>query len=486
MRASLQRKLDVIGRHALPLLSSTTADTTRAYDRLLQAIGDAPVVMIGEASHGTLDFYRERANITRRLIEEKGFSSVIVEADWPDAYRINRFVQHYPGTKDKTAHDALGDFERFPTWMWRNTVVREFVEWMREHNTNLDPRQRVGFYGMDLYSFITSSYEVLQYLEKVDPKLAEEARDNYECFLQYGDDPRAYARHTAFGMSPSCEREVVETLKKVREAVYERMRTDGFLQLDEDFYAHQNAEIVKDAEEYYRASAVGRADSWNVRDTHMVKAIRELIGHRTKQTGRPAKVVIWAHNSHLGDARATDMGRKRGKHNVGQLLREQCGMNNTFNIGFTTYTGTVSAASGWGKPMQKKNVVPGRKDSWEGVLHEARPNGWRDFMLIFNQVRTVTDSETRLGQWSHVLQGDLRKHEIEPTLTRNLGEELLERYIGVIYRPDSELVSHYSSSALSLQYDAVIHIDETQALPPIDPHHHFPATSSSSSSSSHA
>jgi erythromycin esterase-like protein len=479
MKGALKRKMEAIGRHALPAVSAGGGRAT--YDRLLQAIGDAPVVMIGEASHGTLDFYRERAIITRRLIEEKGFSSVIVEADWPDAYRINRFVQHYPTTKDKTAQDALGDFERFPKWMWRNTVVQEFVEWMREYNANRDVRQRAGFYGMDLYSFIASSNEVLEYLEKVDPQLAEDARENYECFLQYGDDPHAYARHTAFGMSPTCEKEVLETLKMIRAKTHERMRRDGFLEHDEDFYAQQNAEIVKDAEEYYRASAIGRADSWNIRDSHMVKAIHDLIGHRTKQTGAPAKVVIWAHNSHLGDARATDMGRKRRKHNVGQLLREQCGFNNTFNIGFTTYTGTVSAASGWGKPLQKKNVVPGRKDSWEGVLHEARPNGWHDFMLIFNQVKKASDSEARLGQWSHVLQGALRKHEVDTELTRLLSDELLERYIGVIYRPDTELLSHYSSSALSLQYDAVIHIDQTEALPPIDPHPHFPSSSSSSS-----
>jgi erythromycin esterase-like protein len=358
--------------------------------------------------------------------------------------------------------------------------VREFVKWMREFNAERDVRQRVGFYGMDLYSFIISSNEVLEYLEKVDPKLADEARDNYECFMQYGDDPHAYARHTAFGMSHTCEQEVLETLKMMRAKTQERMRMDGFLEHDEDFYAYQNAEIVRDAEEYYRASAVGRVDSWNIRDTHMVKAVRDLIVHRTKQTGAPAKVVIWAHNSHLGDARATDMGRKRRKHNVGQLLREQCGFNNTFNIGFTTYTGTVTAASGWGKRLEKKEIVPGRKDSWEGVLHEARPNGWRDFMLIFNNVRPATADEAR-GQWSHLVSGPLRKREIDPDFTKLLGDDLLERYIGVIYRPDSELLSHYSSSALSLQYDAVIHIDRTEALPPIDPHPQFPSSTPTSS-----
>jgi len=473
--SSLQHKWETIRRHALPL-AHHPVQGCHGYDRLLHAIGDVPVVLIGEASHGTLDFYRERAVITRRLIEEKDFTSVIVEADWPDAYRVNRFVQGLKSpnaNNEKSAEDALGDFKRFPTWMWRNTVVRDFVQWMHEHNANLEPSQRAGFYGMDLYSFITSSHEVIDYLEKVDPKVAEEARENYNCLLQYGDNPHAYANHTAFGMSPTCEKEVLNVLRMMRTKSYERIKEDGFLSEDEEFYACQNAEVVKDAEKYYRTSALGRADSWNVRDSHMVKAINDIIGHRTKQTGRQAKVVIWAHNSHLGDARATDMGRKRRKHNVGQLLREQCGINNTYSIGFTTYTGTVTAASGWGGMLQKKKVVPGRKDSWEGVLHEANPNGMHDFLLIFNQVKKAQKQKVCLGQWSHVLPNALHKAETDPSLIKDLSDDLLERYIGVIYRPESELVSHYSSSSLSTQYDAVIHIDKTKALPPIDQHPDF-------------
>jgi len=258
----------------------------------------------------------------------------------------------------------------------------------------------------------------------------------------------------------------------MRDVVGRKMKEGGFVENDEDFYAIQNAEIVKDAEQYYRASiGLGRADSWNVRDSHMVKSVRALMAHRSQQSGTPAKVVVWAHNSHLGDARATDMGRKRRQHNVGQLLREECGMNNTFTIGLTTYCGAVTAASNWGKKCEKKTVVPGRPDSWEGVLHEARPQGCNDFMLIFNYVRDASIQDSRSGSSA---QGALRKNETDPELSRLLSESLLERYIGVIYRPDTELISHYSRSSLSKQYDAVIHIDRTEALPPIDPHPDFP------------
>jgi len=261
----------------------------------------------------------------------------------------------------------------------------------------------------------------------------------------------------------------------MREVVANKMKNEGFLENDEDFFAMMNADIVKDAEQYYRASiGLGRQDSWNVRDSHMVKAVRALMEHRSVQPGTPAKVVIWAHNSHLGDARATDMGRKRGQLNVGQLLREECGINNTFSIGFTTYTGTVTAASNWGKKCQKKNVVPGRSDSWEGVLHEARPHGWNDFMLIFNYIR---EAEQGSRSFSNAVQGTLRKSETDPELIRLLSDSLLERYIGVIYRPDTELVSHYSKSSLSKQYDAVIHVERSEALPPIDEHPDFPESS---------
>ncbi len=289
------------------------------YDALLEGIGDARLVLLGEATHGTHEFYRERAFITRRLIDEKGFAAVAVEADWPDAYRVNQYVR--AKGPDEEAVQALSDFGRFPTWMWRNADVLDFVGWLRTHNDALPPERRAGFYGLDLYSLRASMQAVLRYLDKVDPDGARRARTRYGCFDQFGEEMQEYGYAASFGLHPSCERETVAQLVDLHRQRADYASRDGRVEPDDFFFAEQNARLVKNAEEYYRTMFRGRADSWNLRDRHMVETLQELLNFLA--ITRPgARVVVWAHNSHLGDAKATEM-TDRGELNVGQLVRAQ-------------------------------------------------------------------------------------------------------------------------------------------------------------------
>jgi erythromycin esterase-like protein/adenine/guanine phosphoribosyltransferase-like PRPP-binding protein len=403
------------------------------YDALLAGIGDARIVMIGEASHGTHEFYRERALITRRLIEEKGFSAVAVEADWPDAYRVNRYVRG--SGADEEAVEALGDFARFPTWMWRNADVLDFVGWLRARNDTQPRDGRVGFYGVDLYSLRTSIEAVLAYLDKVDPEAARRARARYGCFDRFGAGMQEYGYAAALGLSPTCEREVVAELLALQRSRIAYASRDGRVAADDFFFASQNARLVRNAEEYYRTMVRGSVESWNLRDEHMAETIRELLAFLDQQ--RPgARLVVWAHNSHLGDARATDMGHA-GELNVGQLVREHYGVA-AVNVGFTTFTGTVTAASEWDAPAERKQVRPALAGSYEKLFHEV---GIPRFMLP--------------------LRGD-------PALTAALAEPHLERAIGVIYLPQTERQSHYFHASLSQQFDFIIHIDETRAVEPLE------------------
>lgn len=288
------------------------------YDALLDRIGNARFVLIGEASHGTHEFYRERAVITRRLIREKGFSAVAVEADWPDAYEVNRFVRAASQAAD--AEESLRGFVRFPSWMWRNTVVVEFVDWLRAHNDSLQPRSaKVGFYGLDLYSLYSSIRAVIEYLEKVDPAAARRARSRYSCFEHFHESTEAYGYHAGSGLTESCEQDVVNQLIELQQRAADLAQRDGRIPEDEYFFAEQNARLVKTAEQYYRTMFQGRISSWNLRDRHMAETLERLASHLVRKTGR-AKIVVWEHNSHLGDARATEMGRA-GEFNVGQLVR---------------------------------------------------------------------------------------------------------------------------------------------------------------------
>src|SRR5258705_1638402 len=398
------------------------AGSARDYDPLIGRIGEARFALLGEASHGTHEFYCERAEITKRLIAEKNFTAVAVEADWPDAYRLNRYVRG--ASDDVDAIEALADFRRFPTWMWRNTVVVEFIEWLRAHNDALPPgAEKVGFYGLDLYSRHASMKAVLQYLEKVDPEAAARARERYSCFDHVGEDTQAYGLMTRLNLSKSCEEEVVGQLLELQRRAADYMRRDG--RLDDDlFYAEQNARLVTNAEAYYRSVFLEEVSSWNLRDRHMAETLDALVAHLGRK-GNRAKVAVWEHNSHLGDARATEMGQ-RGELNVGQLTRERYGSEAVL-VGFTTHHGTVTAASDWGKPAERKRVRPGLAASYEALFHAAQ----RDrFLVILN------DGETMVPQ---------------------LSVPRLERAIGVIYRPETERQSHYFRARLAEQFDAVLH-----------------------------
>jgi erythromycin esterase-like protein len=407
--------------------------TDHDHERILAEIGDASLVLLGEATHGTHDFYSLRARITRALIEERGFSAVAIEGDWPDAYRVNRYVQQKDGGAD--AVDALAGFERFPTWMWRNTAVSDFVGWLRAHNAGIaDPAQRVGFYGLDLYSLHASMRAVIEYLDRHDPAAAESARASYACFEEFGHDTDDYAWATARLGEGTCEDAVARELMTLREKRGELLRRDGAAS-DEYFYAVQNARLAKNAERYYRTMFHGRVASWNIRDQHMAETLEELLGH-LRERGQAPKIVVWAHNSHLGDARATEIGED-GELNVGQLVREWHGSNAKL-VGFTTYAGTVIAASNWGEPGELKRVRPALEGSYEELFHRT---GIDRFVLAIER-----------GTYVHSL----------------LAEPRLERAIGVIYRPDTERRSHYFNARLSDQFDIVIHLDGTRAVEPLE------------------
>src|SRR5260370_11296447 len=331
MKTNNQLQIRAVRENAHPL-----TDARSDYEPLMQLIGDSRFVLLGEASHGTHDFYNTRAQITQWLIEEKGFSAVAAEADWPDAHRANRYVQGRG--EDENAVEALGSFKRFPTWMWRNTNVAEFIAWMREHNDALPKGVRkIGFYGLDLYSLHASARAVLDFLDKVDPEAARRARYRYACFEHFGEDTQAYGYATSFGLSKSCEDEVVSQLVEMQKRAAELASRDGNLDPDAFFIAEQNARLVKNAERYYRAMFESRVGSWNLRDQHMFETLEAL----ARYLASPAKIVVWAHNSHTGDARATQMGAS-GELNIGQLARERYGNGATL-VGFTTYTGTVPA-----------------------------------------------------------------------------------------------------------------------------------------------
>ncbi|MGB8464722.1 MAG: erythromycin esterase family protein [Terrimicrobiaceae bacterium] len=416
-------------REAVEPLTGSASD----YDSLLDLVGEARLVLLGEASHGTHEFYRERAQISKRLIRERGFCAVAAEADWPDAYRINAFVRGAGDDLDSV--EALGGFKRFPQWMWRNADVLDFVGWLREHNDGLRSLEKCGFYGLDLYSLHASIEAVLGYLTKVDPDAAILARHHYSCFDHFGRNTETYGWATGFGMAPTCEEQVVGELVALRRKAMDYLQRDGQVAAEAYFCAEQNALIVRDAEQYYRTMFRRDHSSWNQRDTHMMRTLMALTDHLGKQ--RPhAKIIVWAHNSHIGDARATQMC-ERGEWNLGQLVRERFG-HRAVLIGFTTHSGSVTAASDWDSPAERKTVRPSLEGSYERLFHETET---ARFWL------------------------DLRKHSKIRALLR---APALERAIGVIYRPDTERASHYFTARLSDQLDAVLHFDHTRAVEPLE------------------
>ena len=421
--------MDVVRARAIEL----TGDPTQ-YDALLDGIGDARVVLLGEATHGTHEFYRERAFITRRLITEKGFTAVAVEADWPDAYRVNRYVR---GTgADTDGVDALDDFGRFPTWMWRNADVLDFIGWLRTHNETRPAERRAGFYGLDLYSLRASMQAVLAYLEKVDPEAARRARTRYACFDQFGEEMQAYGYATSHGLEASCEREVVAQLLELHRRRAEYASRDGRMAADEFFFAEQNARLVRNAEEYYRTMFQGRAESWNLRDRHMAETLGELLRFLDSDLAR-RRASSSGRTTRISATPVRPRWARVGELNVGQLVREQHGAAAVL-VGFTTSTGTVTAATEWDGPAFRRHVRPALAGSYERLFHEV---GIPRFLLPLR-----TDLE----------------------LASALAAPRLERAIGVIYVPQRERQSHYFHARLPQQFDYVLHFDETRAVEPLD------------------
>lgn len=432
-RSAHLRLVNEIKNKAIPLTGHASD-----YDAIADTIGDAHYVLIGESTHGTEEFYQIRADITKRLIQHHGFSAVAVEGDWPDCYRINRYVRG--DTNVYGAESALSDFLRFPTWMWRNEVVVNFIGWLRDYNdSKLHGQEKVGFYGLDLYSLYSSIHGVIGYLEKVDPPAAQRARDYYSCFNHrhnLAENPQEYGHAASLGISPSCEKQAVEQLIELRHNAVDYMKRNGFVAGEEYFCAEQNAKTILDAERYYRAMFQGRVSSWNLRDRHMVETLYSLSEYLSGWRGERARIVVWAHNSHVGDARATEMGTQ-GEWNIGQLVRESHGSDSTL-IGFSTHRGTVTAASRWDGVAECKIVLPSAAESYEALFHDV---GTSSFLLVLRDNGAVS---------------------------RNLEISRLQRAIGVLYLPQTEMQSHYFFSKLSKQFDAIMHVDTTHALRPLE------------------
>ncbi len=408
-----------IRQWAFPL--KETADLAPLFRR----IGDARIVMLGEASHGTSEYYTWRARITQKLIEEKDFNLVAVEGDWPDCYRLNRYVKNYPGS-GVNAVEVLREFNRWPTWMWANWEMVALAEWMYQRNKGLPLQKRCGFYGLDVYSLWESMESIMQYLRKTDPGALEFAEEAFRCFEPYRkDEGSSYASAAQF-VPELCQQEVVQLLKEIQ-------RRLPLYNSDQEnvFSAEQNAHIMVNAEKYYRAMIRGGAHSWNVRDRHMAETLDRLL----KFHGEDSKVIVWEHNTHIGDARATDM-TDEGMYNIGELARLQHNDLGVVLVGFGSYEGTVIAGRNWGAPMQRMKMPPARKGSWEYLLHKA---GSDDKLLMMDDFMNDTFMESHIGH----------------------------RAIGVVYNPEYEKYSNYVPSILPFRYDAFIYIDQTNALNPL-------------------
>ncbi|WP_214475594.1 protein-L-isoaspartate(D-aspartate) O-methyltransferase [Mesorhizobium sp. dw_380] len=414
---------DMIAMAAEPLPDFDDQAFGESFDRF----ADRRVVLLGEASHGTSEFYKARAAITRRLVERHGFTIVAVEADWPDAAAIDRYVRHR-----KRLAGATAPFQRFPVWMWRNTDVAAFTDWMRNHNEKLQPPRQAGFYGLDIYNMSGSIAAVLDYLDRVDPRSAKIARERYGCLTPWQNEPSTYGRAVLTAGYRKCEQAVLQQCRDLLAKHLEYAQSDGADFLD----ASQNARLIAAAERYYRIMYYGGAESWNLRDSHMFETLEHLL-----DAGGPnSKAIVWAHNSHIGDARYTEMGVVRDELNIGQLCRERFG-NQAALIGMGTHSGTVAAATEWDGEMEVKQVLASRGDSYEWLCHECRVPR---FLL------------------------DLGRDE---ALRERLLERRLERFIGVIYRPETELRSHYADASLPQQFDAFVWFDKTSAVTPLGPQH---------------
>ena len=404
-------------------------------DPLLDRIGDARWVLLGEASHGTSEFYTWRAELSKRLIREKGFSFVGVEGDWPDCYRVNRYVKNFSDS-GSSAEEVLHAFERWPTWMWANREVVEFVEWLRRYNDELRmaDERKIGFYGLDVYSLWESMHAVLEYLEGLDPQFAAGARRAYRCFEPYAEDAQEYARAT-YLVPTSCEDQAIAVLRALRARTAE-YKEDG---RERFFNAEQNALVAANAEQYYRTMVRGGPMSWNVRDGHMVETLDRLMQHH-RAFNPEVKAIVWEHNTHIGDARFTNMAGA-GMVNVGQLVRQAHEREGVVLVGFGSHQGSVIAGDEWGARMRRMRVPAARPGSWEDILHEAVGSTHRDVLLVFD--------------------------DAEAEALAQLEEPLMHRAIGVVYDPDHEHWGNYVPTLVSRRYDAFIHVDQSRALAPL-------------------
>lgn len=444
-------------------------DNSKDLDILLDRVGDSQFVLLGEASHGTSEFYRWRTEITKRLIKEKGFSFIAVEADWPDCYQVNRYIKGFPdydNNNNKSAYDVLYSFNRWPTWMWANKEIMELVEWLKLYNDEkkqvqkdssnsnlISTKKLIGFYGLDLYSLWESMEAIIKYLEKIDPKSIKNAIEAYNCFEPYGKDVKNYAHATVF-VPENCEDEVIEMLTSLRKKMDDYSKRDhGNREIEEEYFnAEQNAITAKDAEFYYRTMIRGDVQSWNIRDTHMMETLERLItfhNDKNKEEGN-SKAIVWAHNTHIGDARATDMS-KDNMINLGQLVRERKNKNNTVLIGFGTYKGSVIAAKQWGEKMEQMEVPPAIDESWDKILHNLQresvvASATNNKLIILsyeNGNNNIFDNKTNNNTWRG------------------------QRAIGVVYNPQYEKYGNYVPTDIYSRYDAFLFIDETHALHPL-------------------
>jgi erythromycin esterase len=412
--------VELLKNHSSPL------ENLEDLDPLIDYIGDAKYVLLGEASHGTHEYYTWRAKITQRLIQEKGFSFVGVEGDWPDCYRLNRYAKGYLNS-EKDIYSVMTEFKRWPTWMWANWETAGFIDWLKEHNENLPADKRIGFYGLDVYSFTESMNSIIEYLEKNDPKALKIAKTAMECFEPYSqDEGHSYARASAI-VPVLCEKEILAMLTEIRKNV-PNYNSDA----ENVMSTEQNAYIARNAEKYYRAMIKRGSASWNIRDEHMVSTIERLVKFHAKES----KVIVWEHNTHIGDARATDMASE-GMVNVGQLLREKYASDGVIAIGFGSYKGSVIAGRSWGDDMRKIKVPDAVEESWEQLFHIA------------------SNAQNKL-----LLMNDLREEQC-------LSEYIPHRAIGVVYNPEHERYGNYVPTILPKRYDAFIYIDETTALHPL-------------------
>jgi erythromycin esterase len=410
--------ISTVSQHSLPL------ETGSDLDPLINRIGNARIVMLGEASHGTHEYYTWRAKITKRLIEEKGFNFIAVEGDWPDCYSVNRYIKQYE--ENKSAYDVLHGFNRWPTWMWANWEIVALAEWLYKHNKQLPKEKKIGFYGLDVYSLWDSMQSIKEYLAKADPAALHVAEEAFSCFEPYKkDDGQSYAY--ASQMVPElCETEVIALLKQIQQ----RMPLyDSDYEMA--FSAEQNALVAVNAEKYYRAMIHGGAESWNVRDSHMFETLQRLLQFH----GPTSKAIIWEHNTHIGDSRYTDM-TDEGMYNIGELVRDHYQKEDVVLVGFGSYIGTVIAASRWGADMRKMKVPKGTEGSWEHMLHTA---GEHNKLLLLDEITNENLFEERVGH----------------------------RAIGVVYNPEYEMYGNYVPSIIPLRYDAFLYFEKTTALHPL-------------------